>query len=73
MNNLAGIDHQSRKVLGKELLRWMKEEGIRVKLDTMKAHSAAREETCSDPPIRLLFFRQELPSSETLTFLLSFP
>ena len=46
MNNLADDpDHQSRKkVLGKELLRWMKEEGDPgIKLDTMKAHSAARE------------------------------
>ena len=46
MNNLADDpDHQSRKkALGKELLRWMKEEGDPgIKLDTMKAHSAARE------------------------------
>ena len=46
MNNLAGDpDHESRKeTLSKELLRWMKEEGDPgIKLDTMKAHSAARE------------------------------
>ena len=46
MNNLADDpDHQARKeALSKELLRWMKEEGDPgIKLDTMKAHSAARE------------------------------
>jgi N-sulfoglucosamine sulfohydrolase len=46
MNNLAeDPDQQTRKkALGKELLRWMKEEGDPgIKLDTMKAHSAARE------------------------------
>ena len=46
MNNLADDpDHQARKeVLSKELLKWMKEEGDPgIKLDTMKAHSAARE------------------------------
>ena len=46
MNNLADDpDHQARKeALSKELLRWMKEQGDPgIKLDTMKAHSAARE------------------------------
>ena len=46
MNNLAtNPDHESRKkTLGKELRRWMKVEGDPgAKLDTMKAHSAARE------------------------------
>jgi uncharacterized sulfatase len=46
MNNLTNDpDHESRKkALGKELQRWMKEEGDPgIKLDTMKAHSAARE------------------------------
>lgn len=46
MNNLAtNPDHESRKkTLGNELRRWMKVEGDPgAKLDTMKAHSAARE------------------------------
>jgi uncharacterized sulfatase len=46
MKNLAATpDHEVRKkVLSKELRRWMKEEGDPgAKLDSMKAHSAARE------------------------------
>ena len=46
MKNLAADpDHESRKkALGKELQRWMREEGDPgIKLDTMEAHSAARE------------------------------
>ena len=46
MKNLtANPDHEARKkALSKELLRWMTEEGDPgIKLDTMKAHSAARE------------------------------
>lgn len=46
MNNLTNDpDHESRKEsLGKELRRWMKEEGDPgIKLDTIKAYSAARQ------------------------------